>query len=237
MLSVIPNATAPSTPLINSILFGDNNSQIDAETIKQPKNVYMPTDLIKQQQIDALYELFEANDDHEIIKEELIQDYGDIYMPDINEKVYIQDPKNRDGSDKDCTNEKNHINETKELCEDDKNDSKKSLDRVTSTVFVKPTSPIETKYCLEEMHCKICDRNFKRQSALKVHFKTKHKHQMELKKRVDNSKKICDYCGKVFMSSKRMVRHIQIHMVCITIITHTNKLVITGNMSAIRGCR
>lgn len=218
VLSVIPNATTPSTPLIKSILFGDNN-KYDGETIKtQTKNVYMPTDLIKQEEIDILYELFKASDDQIDTNEELVQDYDDIYMPDINGLVYIEDPKKSNASEEKClSNEKNYVNETKEVCEYEKNNSKTAVVNNTVTTTVRPTSPFENKYCLKKMYCKICDRQFKLQSALKVHFKTKHKHQLELKRRVNNKRMICDYCGQAFRSSKHMVKHIQIHMVCTTI--------------------
>lgn len=213
VLSVIPNATTPSTPLIKSILFGNNN-KYDDETIKtQTKNVYMPTDLIKQEEIDILYELFKASDDQIDTNEELVQDYDDIYMPDINGLVYIEDQNSQ--KDQCLSNEGNYV--TKEVCEDEKNNSKTAVVNNTVTTTVRPTSPFENKYCLKKMYCKICDRQFKLQSALKVHFKTKHKHQLELKRRVNNKRMICDYCGQAFRSSKQMVKHIQIHMVCTTI--------------------
>ncbi|XP_034832687.1 uncharacterized protein [Maniola hyperantus] len=182
---VIPNISAPSTPLINSILFGD---KIDTNIDNRSKNVYMPTDMIKESEIDVLYELFKAEDG--AIKEEYV-DYDDIYIPgDINEKNHENDLSIPDY-------EKNDLNSPDE-------------NRITENIE-EPSSPVENKYCLERHYCKICDRKFKNVGAIKIHLRARHKIKIVAPKRV-RGKMICDYCGKVFMSSQYIVRHIKNHM-------------------------
>ncbi|CAH2270073.1 jg16533 [Pararge aegeria aegeria] len=182
---VIPNISAPPTPLIKNILFGD---KIDVHTEAQPpKNVYMPTD--NQDEIDVLYEFFKTSDDENNIKEEYVEDYNDMYniTEDINEKTIENDIN--------CSNRPDE-NKNK-VCE----------------IIKEPSSPIENKYCLKKLLCNICNRQFKLAMALKVHCKRIHKIQIERArtKRVYR-KMVCDYCGKVFTSSKCIVKHIQNHM-------------------------
>ncbi|XP_052741963.1 uncharacterized protein LOC112051831 isoform X2 [Bicyclus anynana] len=253
---IIPNISAPPTPLIKSILFGD---KLDIDTQSRPNHVYVPTELnsnitsekrIEEKDksgekcvIDLNLENALKNDSAKkvmlddllatppvipnisapptpLIKNILFGNKIDIENRPKNVYVPRPDENDIDGlyeefckiSDQDLI-----IKEEFYIKEENSDHEYIIKKGVNVNKPVKTTETLnesnEDKYCLKEFLCKICDRKFKHVMALKVHCVSAHKFKIASAKRKSVRKKmICDYCGKVFMSSRCIVRHIQKHM-------------------------
>lgn len=79
-------------------------------------------------------------------------------------------------------------------------------------VFKRPPSPIENKFCLKELLCKICNKRFNKSRFLKTHLTKKHNLKIIEPYKRTQVKRICEYCGFETKQGLRMfLKHIEQH--------------------------
>lgn len=77
------------------------------------------------------------------------------------------------------------------------------------SIFKRPLTPLYDKYDLEKSECKICNKNFKTQINLKIHFTKKHKFKIvtAIPKQTQCEVVVCDVCGERTKGKANMYRH------------------------------
>ncbi|CAK1543013.1 unnamed protein product [Leptosia nina] len=124
----------------------------------------------------------------------------------------------------DLSNNKNQ-GETNESCDGNKKKTAKHyvkdnvIQQITDNakndeeIFKKPLTPMENKYCLDTVACKLCERFFEKVHYLKVHMTKMHKLKIITPKIKSSVLRICNYCGMETRQSKsRFLKHIENHM-------------------------
>ncbi|XP_046967799.1 zinc finger protein 662-like [Vanessa cardui] len=178
---MIPNISGPPTPVIKNILFGDSIDLDDEMTQNKNYDSQHPKE-----------ELRDIQPDIDVIDEFLNVNHVKGNTEDIEFSNSLMDLDEVESIDR-------YINKTSKKDTDD-SDIKRSM------------SPIENKYCITNFYCKMCKRQFKNLLALKVHCTKYHKFKIEKPKTKRIRKQyICDFCGKLFASSRCIVKHLEKH--------------------------
>ncbi|XP_068629613.1 uncharacterized protein [Battus philenor] len=229
------NLSGPPTPLITNILFGDKLDSDNDESCERKLGPCIEN-FMSVQSNDKILEEFFAEDTKDFKTEDTndfktedtkdfkTEDTKDFKMEDTKDfktedTIYFKTEDTKYFKTEDTKDFKTEEQEIK-----DHSDSKKknilfvetdqNMDinsRKINNKTGKPVSPSETKFNITNFYCKMCNRQFKNLSALKVHCTRVHKLKIKHKNPQLRKTRICDHCGKSYYHLAQFIRHIESH--------------------------